>query len=76
LSRRAWVYFPSSGTGTYVDPVAEEIDSLKAVVIGKGLALFPVKRKRKEKIGQITCMQFEQETYLRELTAGNTYSIL
>ena len=22
------------------------------------------------------CMQFEQETYLRELTAGNTYSIL
>lgn len=27
-------------------------------------------------MGQITCMQFEQETYLRELTAGNTYSIL
>lgn len=27
-------------------------------------------------MGQIACMQFEQETDFPELTAGNTYSIL
>jgi len=55
----------------------------KAVVIGKGLISSKEKEERENGRNRLHAiqetdlrMQFEQETDLREWTAGNTYSIL